>query len=186
MAVLPIPCKGSPHPRVVPAEGNMSPHLHLSKHEVFAATMSEDEFEHDTACQMEQGRCNVGCLLPPWHNNFRQRAGSSRGSMSTAVTVVWAAAERHSATSCLGPVPFLTGICVRAAAPASRTGAGRELLSPFCWARPLCGSACSPPGTGESEPTFGNPQPQPLSSTHLACRIHGAPGAGASSPDCQW
>lgn len=43
----------------------MSPHLHLSKHEVFAAAMSEDGFEHNTACQMEQGRWNMGGLLPP-------------------------------------------------------------------------------------------------------------------------
>lgn len=88
MAVLPIPCEGLPHPRAVPAEGNASPHPHRSKHRVFAAARGDDGFEHHTACQTERGRCKVGCLLPPWDSNFRQRAGSNHGSMSAAVTLV--------------------------------------------------------------------------------------------------
>lgn len=60
MAVLPIACKGLPHPSGVPAGGNVSPHLHLSEHEVFAAAMSEDGFERGTACQMEQGKMQRG------------------------------------------------------------------------------------------------------------------------------
>lgn len=87
----------------------------------------------------------MGYLLPPWDRNFRQRGGSSRGSVSTAVTLVWAAAERHGATSCLGPVPFPGGVCFCVAASAGGTGEGRELISPFHWVRPWCGSACSPP-----------------------------------------
>lgn len=152
MAVLPIPCKGSPHPRVVRAEENMSPHLHLSKHEVFAAAMSEDGFEHDTVCQMGQGRRNVGCLLLPWDHNFWWRTGSSHGSGSAAVTLVWAAAERRGATSCLSPVPFPAGVCFCTATPASRTRAGRELISSSRWARASCGSARSPPAPGKASP----------------------------------
>lgn len=131
-AVLPIPArKGSLHPRVVPAEGDVSPHLHCSQQETFAAANSRDVFEHDTACWVELGKWNVGCFLPPWNNNLWQGAGSSHGSMATVETLVWAATERRGGTSCFGPVSFLSGICFHTAARASWTGAGRESVSPF-------------------------------------------------------
>ena len=46
----------------------------LSRHE------GGDGFEHDALCQMGQGRCNMGCLLLPWDDNFWRRTGSGRGS----------------------------------------------------------------------------------------------------------
>lgn len=114
-------CKGSLHPRAVPAEGNVSPHLHLSEHKVFAAPMSRDGFEHHTTYQMEEGRCSLGCLLLPRGNKFWQRVYAS-GSMSTAVTLVWTAAETRSVTSCLHPVPFPSCVCFCTATPPAKLG----------------------------------------------------------------
>lgn len=158
------------------------PHLHLSEHEFFAAPISGDGFEHDTTCQMEQGRCSLGCLLPPWGNNFWPAAGSSRGSVSTVLTLVCAADEAHGATSCLHPVPFPSGVCFCTATSPAKLGLAENSFPAPAGQDPHVAPHAAPPDTGENEP---NGNPQPLSSAHLAHRIHNTPWAGVSSPGCQ-
>lgn len=142
MAVLLIPGKGVLHPRAVPAEGTVSPHLRLSKHKVFAAGTSEDGFGHDAAGLMEQGRRNVGRLLPPWDDNFKQRAGSSCSSMSTAVTLVRSDAERRGAAlvQCLSPLAFAFAQPLQQAEPGLA-----ENSSPPSTGRDPCVALCAAP-----------------------------------------
>ena len=175
MAVLPIPCKGSKgslHPRAVPAEG----HSQGTRVETGLSTMPCVKWGRGGAIWV--AFCCPGMIISGGELAVAVALGRWGG---TGVGCCW----KTWCHPCLRPVTFPAGVWFCKAAPASRAGAVRDLISTFRWARPSCGSACSPPGTGESEPAFGNPQPQLLSGAHLAGRIHNAPGARVRSPGCQ-